>query len=352
MVLRLMGRDENSFIIGQNERAKERSEARNGKDNNSKLNSQSINMSSLGLNQDSVLMRKQFAKGRAMKIIHDAWSGDKKVDMDMDEIRSRIKEAKADISEYNDYIQEYKDKKEQLKEYYGIEDGDYAQEDIDLLKKKRDAANNPGITFTEEEQKRLAELEGSPLAKYQEETAGLDDGIALYEKKIDEAWEEVRSGNAQLTGMKIERLKYHEMADAQNKADKIMADASREVIGMLAGEAQDHIKEEFEEKIEEAKKEAEEKEEKEEKLEEQREEKEEFQKQLEIDREESREAEKLRLEQEKNAREQSDLIEGARSSAEDPSGLPSQVKAEIKEMLQKMKLLEEDLKGAEIDDTI
>lgn len=351
MTLRLMGRDENSFVISQNENARERSEARNGKDNKAKLNSQSINMGGV-FNKDSVLFRKQLARKRAMKLINDAWGGDKKIDQDLNDLKSDRERAYADISAYNDQLIEYKDKKAQLREYYDIDNGDYTQEDLDLLKKKRSAADTPGITFTQEEQDRLTQLEGSSLAKYVEETAGIDEAIDNYENKLEKAKQEVAAANSQIRGIKIERLKYHDMLDAQKKAEEINAAASKEAIGMLAGEAQDHIKDNFEEKMEEAKERAEEKEEQEEKLEERREEKEEFEERLEIEREESREAEKNRIEQEKNAREQADLIENAKENSGDPNALPSQIKAEIKEMLQKMKLLEEDLKGAEIDDTV
>ena len=351
MVLRLLGRDENSFVISQNEKSQERSEARNGKDNKAKLNSQSINMGGM-FNNDSVLFRKQLARKRAMKIINDAWAGDKKINQDLDDIRSDRDRANAEISQYNDQLIEYKDKKAQLREYYDIDNGDYTQEDLDLLKKKRNAADTPGITFTQEEQDRLAQLEGSSLAKYVEETEGIDAAIDNYANKLEKAKQEVMAANSQITGIKLERLKYHDMLDAQKKAEEINAAASKEAIGMLAGEAQDHIKENFEEKMEEAKERAEEKEEQEEKLEEKREEREEFEERLEIEREESREAEKNRIEQEKKAREQSDIIEDTMENSGDPNALPSQIKAEIKDMLQKMKLLEEDLKGAEIDDTI
>ena len=90
-----------------------------------------------------------------------------------------------------------------------------------------------------------------------------------------------------IRAIRQERLKDHGMVDAKKEAEEILADAGKEIIGMLAGEAQDHIDEELEEKVEDAKEKAEEKEEQEEKLEEQRAEKEEQQAQLEIKQEES-----------------------------------------------------------------
>lgn len=352
MVLKLLGRDGNSFILDQNKNARERRDVRNGNKSDSKISGKSINMSRLGLNIDSVLFRKQSAKGRAMKLINDAWARDKKVDDNMNEISSDIDEANSDIAEFKDIISGYNERKDKLKDYYGIEDENFSKEDEELLAKDEAAAADPKITLTKEEQDRLEELKDTPLYKYRQETKGVDAAIENYEKKINNAYETVKSGNAQIRGIKLERLKYHDMVDEQKKADKINAEASKEAIGIMVGEAKDHIKEKLEEKVEEAKKSAKEKEEQEEKLNKRKEEQEEFEAKLKDGQEKSREAEKIKIEQKKNAREQSDIIKDAKDDNEGLNGLPSQIKSEIKEMLQKMKLLDEDLKGAEIDDTV
>lgn len=352
MAIRLMGRDDKSFVLNPNENAKKRSEERNHKNDSIKLSNKTINMSGLNGKKDSVLMRKQFARKRAMKMINDAWAGDKKIDYDIDEIRGKNQGLKADISDCNDHIKEYKDRKEEIREYYGIENGDVTQADLDLLKKKQAAADNPEISFTEEEEKRLAELESPQFARYQEQVSGLNAAIAKYEDDRESAWRDVSIYNAEIRGIKLERLKFHGMLDAQKKADEVNEAASEDVLGMLTGEGKDHITESLEEKREEAKEKAEEKEEQEEKLEERREEKEAFEAQLEIKHEENSEAEKTRLEQQKDAREQEEIIAGATENFGDMGATSSQVKAQIKDMLHKMKLLEEDLKGAEVDDTV
>lgn len=352
MAVRLLGRDENSFVINPNENAKKRSEARKNQNDNIKLKNKSINMGGLNGKMDGILMRKQFAKKKAMKMISDAWAGDKKIDLDIDEIRGKNRELEADISNYNDHIKEYKERKEEIREYYGIENGDVTQADLDLLKKKKAAADNPEISFTEEEEKRLTELESPEFARYQEQVSGLNAAIAKYEGDRESALRDVSIYNAEIRGIKLERLKFHGMLDAQKKADEVNEAASEDVLGMLAGEGKDHITETLEEKREEAKEKAEEKEEQEEKLEERREEREEFEAQLEIKHEENSEAEKTRLEQQKDAREQEEIIEGATENFGDSGSFASQVKAQIKDMLHKMKLLEEDLKGAEVDDTV
>ncbi len=62
--------------------------------------------------------------------------------------------------------------------------------------------------------------------------------------------------------------------------------------------------------------------------------------------------EEIKKEQRENAGEQADLIEDAQIYSTNQSTLPSKVQTEIKAMLQKMKLLEEDIKGAKIDDVL
>lgn len=353
MALRLIGRDKDSFVINANENVQRRSEARNSKYESIKLHNKSLNMSGINGDKDSVLSRKMLARKRAMKMVRDAWAGDQKIDMDIDELRVKGAEKKTEIYEYNDHIRACKDRKEELREYYGIENGEFTEEDMELLERKRSAQPGEDVSFTEAEQKRLAELESPEFARYQEQVQGLDLAMEQYGMKAERAWQDVSIYNSEVRGIKLERLKFHDMLDAQKKAAKINEAASKDAIGMLTGEATDHIKETLEEKREEAKEKAEEKEEQEEKLEEKREEKEELQAQLEIKREErSSEAERTRLEQEKSAREQEEIIEGAKENLGDPGANASQLKSEIKEMLQKMKLLEEDLKGAEIDDTV
>ncbi|MBD5520837.1 MAG: hypothetical protein HDR03_06365 [Lachnospiraceae bacterium] len=350
MALRLIGRDENSFVISHNKNAEMRREARNNKGKGVKLTNKSINLAGFKGDNDALTMRKQLARKKAMKMISDAWAGDKKIDFDIGEIRNKISERKEEINAYNDSLQEFQQQKAELKEYYGI--SDYTQEDMDLLDKKLKSATNPGIEFTQEELERLGELDEEAYAKYKEQTAGIDTATDFYELKKSQEWQMVEAYQSEINGIHLERLKFREMFDAQEKAEKIYADASKDAINTLIGEMQEHIEETHEEKWEEAKEAAEKKEEQEEKIEEQRQEKEEFQEQLEIKREESSEAEETRIEQEKNAREQGEIIEGATEYMGGDAGMSSDVKAAIKDMLNKMKVLEEDLKGAEIDDKL
>lgn len=338
--------------ISHNEKVQARREVRQGQNNSRQLKKGTINMSELNGRADTILKRKQLARKRAMKVVSDAWAGDKKIDTDIADRRLHIQELKADISENTDIVMENKARKEALKETYGITDDSEEQKDLELLERQRHPELNQYTSFTEEEEARLAELKDKPLTEYQQRALEIDEAIAHYQRKVDNAQSVVAGENSAISSTQIERLKYHKMVDAQKEADEINEAASKEAIGMLIGEAKDHIDETLEEQQEAAKEKAEEKEEQEEKLEEQKEEKEKLEEQLEIRREESREAEEVREEQRKNAREQADLLEAAEANYTGADSLPSQVQTEIRNMLHKLKLLDEDLKGANVDDTV
>ena len=350
MAMQVTGANERNLLVHQNENAQSRKEARLGNKDEEQVKSGSINMSELNGKMDSILMRKQRAQNKAMKIVGDAWAADKKIDLNLEERRNHIRELQDDIDENMDIIDSNNAHKEELRESYGVSEDSQEQKDLELMEKAMRAKNpRNNVSLTKEEEERLAEIADKPLTEYQQRVLNIDSENSVFEKNIDDAKDEMIAEYGAIRAIRQERLKDHGMVDAEKEAEEILADASKEIIGMLAGEAQDHIDETLEEKREEAKEKEEEKEEQEEKIEEKRAEKEEQQAQLEIKQEESKEAEEIKAEQRKNAREQADLLEAVGDDLVLPSGNASEAKAQIKAMLQRMKLLEEDLKGANVD---
>ena len=57
----------------------------------------------------------------------------------------------------------------------------------------------------------------------------------------------------------------------------------------------------------------------------------------------------MKAEQRRDARKQADLLEEVQANKISPSSNAAEAQLAIKEMLQRMKLLEEDIKGASID---
>ena len=152
--------------------------------------------------------------------------------------------------------------------------------------------------------------------------------------------------------MKLERLKYHKMTDAQNNAKKVMEQAGEDIQGMIVGEARDHVDETYEEQREEAKEKAEEKEQQEEKIELRKEQKELLEARIEEAREDSNRAEAAQKKQERDAREEAELLSDMADAGMNVAGANDAVKAEIKDMLNKLKLVEADIKGIEVNEEL
>lgn len=200
--------------------------------------------------------------------------------------------------------QRVKELKEDCKELQG------GLKDLDQRRETLDTARENGEIGEEDYQQELEDLMQERLAQ---------------EQKLGQSQGQIQGENASIRSIKLERLKHHPMADAWKEADAIMDAAGEEVVGMAVQDAVDHVDEEAEKREEQAQEIKEEREERKELLEKQKERKEE---------------EEVWLE-ELSPREFSDLTK----SSED-------VQKEVQDMLRKMNLLEEDLKGAKVDETL
>ncbi|SDA59658.1 hypothetical protein SAMN02910368_01412 [Lachnospiraceae bacterium G11] len=117
------------------------------------------------------------------------------------------------------------------------------------------------------------------------------------------------------------------MLDAREKADAVLDAASDEILGMLFEEGKEHVDEELEEKVEEVK--------------EQKEEKEEFEERIEKAKERKEDERKLTEE----------ILEGVSDLQANSADL-SNAQDQVKEMLNNLKILEEDIKGAAVDEEV
>ena len=145
------------------------------------------------------------------------------------------------------------------------------------------------------------------------------------ERKIGENESAAAQENAVIRGTRMERLKKSPMVKAQKQAEEVLQAARDEIIGMAMEEGKDHIDKEAEEREKKAEEIKEEKEKKEELIEKQK---------------EKREEEESLLEELK-PEDMASLIDKG-----------SDVQKELQEILRKMKLIEEDLKGAAVDQTL
>ena len=236
-----------------------------------------------------------------MKVVKDAFEGDQAVSDELNSLRDKISELKEDNKRLDDELAGINTRREELAKAY--EAGEVSAEDY--------AMENANLR--EELQQRLKERDENDSR-----IAGL--GRSIYD-------------------IGIESLKHHYMLDAQDQAEQIMDAARDEIVGMAVEGGMDHLDEEAEERAEKAKELKEEREEREERIEEQKENLEEQEERIDRQRE--------------NRKAQEDILEDM--LLDDMITLDqakSDVQSEVQDILRKMKLIEEDLKGAVVDQNL
>ena len=331
---------QNSYLIDQ---ASVNSASKSSK------NKGNVTISGANINGSSLITRRQeLAKKTALKVISDAFSGEKKLDSQMQSITDEIHRLQDVITEktndrdYNDAI--LKD----LQSEYGVKKDSKEHKEVEILAVKM---RNPEIEVTEEELNSLTDYQKKALYYV---TQNQQNSIDIDQMKSQLA------GNVQgYADMKSERAKSQDMLNAQDAADDILEVANSETISLLTQDAVDHINEEQKER-EEAAKEAEEK---------KKEEKKEAAKKLEKEAIQQEMIENIKEHASENGKSSSDIkkeiarrereeantadiddIEKAKSfdgtSIQDTQNA---VNTEITNILNRLSLLPNDIKGTSID---
>ena len=346
-----IGNQENQ-TINSNTQAQEKAARAGGRKAAKQQRKATIFAGDLPLNKDPITLRRQQAQKKAMKFVQDAWDADRKMDQSIADYEALAEEQRKEFELNQDRIWECRARKENLREGYGVEKDSQEQKDLELLERKHYPGNGGFTEFTEEEYERLKELESEPLTEYQQKCLEIDYEEQIFRGRAGNAESTIRACNGAVRSIKQERLKFHKMADAQDDAKKVMDEAGKDIQGMLWEEAKDHVDETYEEQREEEEKKAEEKEAEEEKIELRKEQKELMEARVEEAREDSHEAEEAQSAQEKDAREEASFLKDMAEAGMDVAGSGAAVKAEIKDILNKMKLIEADIKGIEVDEEI
>lgn len=161
--------------------------------------------------------------------------------------------------------------------------------------------------------------------QYLQDKKALDQERMTQQQKLAQNQGQIMGENASIRGTRLERLKHRPMVEAWEQADGIMKAAGDEAVSMAVQDGLEHVDEEAEKREEQAEEIKEEKEEKEKLLEKQK---------------EKRKEEEVWIEN-LSPEEFSDLT---RSSDD--------VQKEVQDMLRKMNLLDEDIKGAAVDESL
>ena len=200
-------------------------------------------VSGASLTGESLIAQRQgLAKKQAMKVVSDAFGGEKKLDAQMQSIKDEIKRLQGEIDEKTaDRIENNKVLKD-LQEEYGIDPDSDENRKLTMLAAKM-RTSNKGVSDEE--------LKG--LSEYQQKALYYVTKNQQNDIDIDRA-KSAQAANVQgYSEMKSERAKSQDMLNAQNAADDILEASNDEAISLLTKEAVDHIDEEQKEREEEAK---------------------------------------------------------------------------------------------------
>lgn len=216
--------------------------------------SDTIQASTLNLADDPIQKRKKQAQAMAMSLLSNVFSSDQKIDDDLAERQERISTLTKENDEYNEMLKDIKDQRESLKEFYGVTDDSKEQQDLELLRKERNSMTNPTVRLSDQEKQQLETIHINGTTDYQKASLELDGAEKDLKSKLTENKKAIIEENAIIRGVRQERLKSHDMVDAQKQGDQIMTAANKEIIGMLYEEVKDNQDKKLEEQQEAAEK--------------------------------------------------------------------------------------------------
>ena len=293
-----------------------------------------VKAGNLNLGTETIEEKRKKAQQMALGIVSDAFEGDKKIDEDLDARRQHIRNLNAENHEYTKELKRIDELRADLVESYSITEDSQEYKDLELLRKEQgglERTSNLPI-LTEEEKERLAQIKKDGITDYQQQMLDLDKLQKHWQGEIDKNIELIKEENAIISGVKLERLKSHEMVDAKKQSEDVLKAASSSIIGELIAEAKEHVDEEIAEDKEKAEEAEEKAEELKEKLDEARAE---------------RKAKEEQLEEMCELESVLDEVNRVKQAETTPD-----VKKSLESIVAELKLTMQDLSGAVVDDIV
>lgn len=279
--------------------------------------------------RDRIAQKKQMRQKEAMHLVTSAHRTEKKLDEEgVGKLKGHIGQLVKENEEANGMLKDLRQQMRRAQEDYNVKDGSGEQKDLELRKKLYDMERHPekGMSLTEEETERLADM--GEMTEYQNYAMDLYKQADFWKTKMEDNQRVMAGETKAIRQIKIDRLQYHAMVDAEKAKEEMLEAASKEIIGML----KDDAKEKIDEKAEEIKETEEKKEEK----------KEEQEERVESAQEKKSQAEAVSEGIRENI---SDMTKQAVESDE----ILLDMNDEIKKLMEEEKLLAEDLKGMTVD---
>ncbi|MCI9083740.1 MAG: hypothetical protein HFI70_16045 [Lachnospiraceae bacterium] len=278
-----------------------------------------------------VEQKRQSAKNQAKKLVNEAWGKDQKLLQKIDEKWGLWEDKMSQIKKSEGIISDIEEAKARLKEQYEIDPESQEQKDLDLLEKYQDWRNGVNeLEFSKEERSRLKELQDLPMTEYQMESLKINDDSGKEKANIQKLQWEAGIVKGSISDDKLKQAISQDMLKAQETADQIEDAAGKEVMNLLIQEIKDKMDQETEEEKE--------------KAEEIQEKKEEQQEQIDKIKENKKEQEEL-VEGDLKA----DQLQQEFSLKQKNYSNMESTQNTIRRMMKDNNLVDEDLKGIEID---
>lgn len=222
----------------------------NAKEDQEKKNKNVINGAELNLNA-SVAEKRITQERQALKIKLDQMLSDDEYTQEMNSHLEREAKLRQDSLDNRNEAKAIEDVKKMVKEAYGVEDGSEEQQKLEEIEALREKQKS-GAVLTDEESERLNKTDD--LTDYQKLMLEYDDAIDEYTKRAEDSERLAQAHGGAVESMKQALLKVHPMVDASKQANEIIQNALKEEQSTLLAE----MKENYDEKVEEEKEKAEE----------------------------------------------------------------------------------------------
>lgn len=304
MIVNMQNKENNSVLFGNTNNKSGQAENHLQDKKNGK--SGSIYSGNMNLCQDDITMKKVMAHKKALKTVLDTYTKESKVDDNVETRRQRISELQEETKGYSDEIKNIENKRQELKEKYGITD---------------DYDNQENAASTEQ------------YSEYQTLVSEYDKRAKELQRRIKEADYLISAESSVINEIGKERLKSDAMIDAKKEAADILEEASKDIIGILIEDSKDQIDEDMREKEEKMEEEAKKKEEEKQRLEELK--------------------EKSKEEKDKKDNAPDNMVNIQLLNQITKADIAQdKLQSEIKTMLNTQVVLDEDIKGIEVDEQL
>lgn len=289
------------------------------------------NLKGLDPKHSAIDKKRENARKQAMKLVQNAWNRDTKSAAEQKDLEAQKADKLTEVQKLTEQMKNIEDTKRNLQEKYGVDPDSKEQKDLELLEKYQNNVTGASYdSFSEEEKERLKELQNTPFTDYQKEVLKQNSVKSALSREVEQKNREVAALQEAVTDSTIDQLKSQDMLKAQDAAGQILDASGKEILNMLIQEGRDHIDEDAKEEQEKTEKAQEEKEKKQEKTD---------------------DAKEKRKEQEELLQKQtrSDQMEQKLSMQNQSDNQVNHAQKQIQKILQENHLVNEDLKGIEID---